>query len=139
MVAHSDAHPPQSVAHTGKIRGPPPASAHAKRWLRVLTVLTNDPDAAYLLDPAALAAAFLVVATSHDLRPARHGIALVLRWQVGAAQTPVDWAFHWAELAAELRTIREADEMAMDERTVLATEARAHTAEQRMRRLLRLD
>ena len=138
MAAHSDAHPLRSVAHTGKIPGPPPASANAKRWLRVLTVLTNDPDAAYLLDPAALAAAFLVVATSHDLRPARHGIALVLRWRVVAAQTPVDWAFHWAEHAAELRTLREADER-MDERTVLATEACAHKAERRMRRLLRLD
>ena len=52
--------------------------------------------------------------------------------------SPVDWAFHWAEHAAELRTIREADER-MDERTVLATQARALAAERRMCRMLHLD
>lgn len=139
MATSLDARQPPSAASASTRIGAPRPSAAAKRWLRVLSVLTNDPDAAYLLDPSSVAAVFLVTATSDDLRPARHGIALVLRWQAMAAGTPEAWAFHWAELAAEQRAIRNADKGAMDERTVLATEARALAAERRMCHLLRLD
>ena len=120
MAAHPDARPPPSAACACTRASPPRACPAAKRWLRVLAVLTNDPDAAYLLGPSAIAAVFLATATNHDLRPARHGIALVLRWQTVAAQTPDAWAFHWAELAADQRAIYDADKEAMDERTVLA-------------------